>query len=96
MFLSPCQSSGRWFWELCVPAKLGNVASQGVKEGRNYGGEENHMAALRKFLLFNIFRLTGIHFKRKKKSNCKKTPDNIPTTRNSTQMVPKNQNQGFS
>jgi len=67
MFLSPCQSSGGWFWELCVPSKLGNVASQGVKEGRNYGQKENHMAFFRKFLLFNKFGLIGIHFKRKRK-----------------------------
>lgn len=48
MFLSPCQSSGGGFLELSVPAKLGNVASQGVREGGNYGEEENHMAIFRK------------------------------------------------
>lgn len=53
------------------------------------------MAFRRKFLVFNKFRLIGIHFKRKKKSNTK-NPENIPTTRNPAQMVPKNQKNGFS
>lgn len=38
------------------------------------------MAAFRKFLLFNIFRLTGIHFKRKNKNQIakKKTQTTSP------------------